>query len=247
MAYDDFSNLGDFSTSSLDLSGIGDYSGTTNFSDYQNFSPFGDSDGGSQDFSSLFGSGLLSGVGDYSGFDNYSNLVDSFGQSNDLSSIDLGSLGTLDLGNPDAFGTQGDLYFSGDGNYGFGDMPTIDLSNSNYNTDGLLRSAGGAGQSGETSGDGMSKLLGSISKLLGGGGSGSPQLSGLLNALLAVMAQRKGISNGNKSIQQAQNTAAQGSQRSLGGIRGGLSNLNTAARDPMSYVQAAPPIVRQEQ
>lgn len=99
----------------------------------------------------------------------------------------------------------------------------------------------------QSSGDPISKLLGSLQKLLGGSGKGNPQISGLLNALMAVMSQRKGIKNGAQRFQNAQNTAARDSQRSLGGIRGGLSNMNTAARDPMSYVQAAPPIVRREQ
>ena len=97
-------------------------------------------------------------------------------------------------------------------------------------------------------GTSLSKLLSSLSKMLGGsktgGILGSQSTNDLVKALLAVMAKRDSNSNQAKNIQTAQQLARSGSQQGLAPNRTGLTNLNTDSRDPMSYVQQAPTIQR---
>lgn len=231
----------DYSLPSLDLSGVGDYSGYDNYSnildsfgssglsglyDYSDFgsnqdwsSLFSNIDVNSlSDLSGLFGSTNLSGIGDYSGADGFKNLVDSLGESS--------LLGIGDYSGADGFANLTDAGLSlSDAFKSTGDFATDDSSGTSWD-----------------------KLLSSLSKMLGGsktgGILGSQNTNDLVKALLAVMAKRDSNSNQAKNIQTAQQLARSGSQQGLAPNRTGLTNLNTDSRDPMSYVQQAPTIQR---
>lgn len=193
------------------------------------------------------GSYIGSGAYDSLFGNDYSGLSGLFDQIN-IDGFDLGSLwdfsgGSLDVNSPDY--TPFNLSdYTVDGY--LKDNGVIDLSNSDYYTDGRLIPTDGSSES--SSGTSLSKLLSSLSKMLGGskegGILGSQNTNDLVKALLAVMAKRDSNKNQAKNIQTAQQLARSGSQQGLAPNRTGLANLNTDSRDPMSYVQQAPTIQR---
>jgi hypothetical protein len=87
--------------------------------------------------------------------------------------------------------------------------------------------------------------LSALNKILGTVGSAARSpLGQMAQALLGYAAKQKSISNQKKVRDTAAQIARAESQRGLAPNRTGLVNMDTAVKDPMSYVQPALPIQR---